>query len=522
MRRRRLAVLQFLVLFGLAITCSAAHADDPAAPWAPVAGLPLAEPQQVYAHDGVLKVTLDAELRTITVSDSKVVAQPFNGRLIGPTLHVRPGDTIEVTFRNATPQDTNIHFHGMHVSPKGDGDNVFRRFRPGTTVHTKVTLPLDHSPGTYWYHAHFHGLTEPQLMGGMSGLIVVEGLQRLLPRALRGMRQQQIAIRDLQTPESMPWSTALSSDSIDSQKPTMRLVNGLLQPRMALRSGETQLWRLANIGSDLFYDVQLQGHAFVVLAEDGSPKWRVRTVNHLVMAPGKRFDVLVVGGKPGRYVLRTRKYKRQEGFESLPEAKLMDVDVLPRRGGAHAPHVPSRLATPAGPVTGRVVHRRTFTFSFDFKSQQFARVNGQAFDPAKTNVAPRVNTVEEWTLRNATTEDHPFHIHVNDFQVVSVNGRPHHADGLQDVVIIPHRRGGRPGEVVIRIPFDQFTGHFVFHCHILAHEDAGMMMTVQVRRRGQAVTPPPGAAQAHGHMLRSRNALICRLRRLGATRLRTV
>jgi FtsP/CotA-like multicopper oxidase with cupredoxin domain len=500
---------------------AAAHADDPA-PWAPIAGLPLQEPQQLYAHHGVLKVTLDAELRTISVSGSDVVAQPFNGRLIGPTLHVRPGDTIDVTFRNATPQDTNIHFHGMHVSPKGDGDNVFRRFRAGTTVHTRVTLPLDHSPGTYWYHAHFHGLTEPQLMGGMSGLIVVEGLERLLPRSLRGVRQRQIAIRDLQTASSAPWATALSGEDIDVQKPTVRLVDARLQPRTALRSGETQLWRIANIGSDLFYDVQLDGHQFVVLAEDGSPKWRVRSVNHLVMPPGKRFDVLVVGGEPGRYVLRTRKYHREEGFEDLPEAKLMDVDVLPRRGRppASAP-LPTRLATPAGPVTGRVVKHRTFTFSFDLNSAQFARINGEAFDPTRTNVAPYVNTVEEWTLRNETGEDHPFHIHVNDFQVMSVNGKPFHASGLQDVVIIPHKRNGKAGEVVIRIPFDQFTGHFVFHCHILAHEDGGMMMTVQVRKRGAPVTPPPGAARAHRHMLRSQNALLCRLRKLGAN-LRTV
>jgi FtsP/CotA-like multicopper oxidase with cupredoxin domain len=495
---------------------AAAHADA-AAPWSPIAGLPLQEPQQLYARNGVLKVTLDAELRTISVSGSDVVAQPFNGRLIGPTLHVRPGDTIDVTFRNATPQDTNIHFHGMHVSPKGDGDNVFRRFRAGTTVHTRVTLPLDHSPGTYWYHAHFHGLTEPQLMGGMSGLIVVEGLERLLPRSLRGVRQRQIAIRDLQTASSAPWATALSGEDIDVQKPTVRLVDARLQPRTALRSGETQLWRIANIGSDLFYDVQLDGHRFVVLAEDGSPKWRVRSVNHLVMPPGKRFDVLVVGGTPGRYVLRTRRYHREEGFEDLPEAKLMDVDVLPGRGRPHASaSPPTRLATPAGPVRGRVVKRRTFTFSFDLNSAQFARINGQAFDPSKTNVAPYVNTVEEWTLRNVTTEDHPFHIHVNDFQVISVNGKPHHASGLQDVVIIPHKHNGKPGEVVIRIPFDQFTGHFVFHCHILAHEDGGMMMTVQVRKRGAPVTPPPGAAHAHRHMLRSQNALLCRLRKLGA------
>ena len=519
---RRLPAVLCAVVLALLLTPAAALAADAPAPWKPVSGLPLQEPQRLHARDGVLKVTLDAELRTISVSGSKVVAQPFNGRLIGPTLHVRPGDTIDVTFRNATPQDTNIHFHGMHVSPKGDGDNVFRRFRAGTTVHTRVTLPLDHSPGTYWYHAHFHGLTEPQLMGGMSGLIVVEGLEKLLPPKLRGIRQRQIAIRDLQTPQSMPWTTALSGEAIDVQKPTMRLVDARLQPRTALRSGETQLWRLANIGSDLFYDVQLEGHRFVVLAEDGSPKWRVRSVNHLVMPPGKRFDVLVVGGKPGRYVFRTLPYHREEGFEALPEAKLMDVDVLPRKGRPDVPAVPARLATPAGPVTGKVVKRRTFTFSFDFKSQEFARINGQAFDPTKTNVAPYVNTVEEWTLRNTTGEDHPFHIHVNDFQVMSVNGKRFHASGLQDVVIIPHKRNGRPGEVVIRIPFDQFTGHFVFHCHILAHEDGGMMFTVQVRKRGEPVTPPPGAAHAHQHMLRSSNALICRLRKLGATRLRTV
>lgn len=515
-----------------ALPAAAAQAQDPAAPpWTPVAGLALTEPVQAHPRNGVVRVTLDARLGTIDVSGSPVVAQPFNGRLIGPTLHVRPGDTIEVTFRNATPQDTNIHYHGMHVSPKRHHDNVFRTIRSGTTVRSSITLPRDHSPGTYWYHAHLHGLTEPQLMGGLSGLIVVEGLERLLPPALRGITQRQIAIRDLQVNADAPGWTALDANTIDVQKPTVRLVNGQLTPRTALRQGETQLWRLANIGSDLFYDVQLAGHKLTVLAEDGSPKWRVRSVDHLVMAPGKRFDVLVTGGAPGQYQLRTLAFP-QEGFEALPEAELMTVDVLPGTEQA-PPRVPRRLATPAGPITSMpVARKRTFTFSFA-NSAEFARINGKAFDPSRTNVAPYVNTVEEWTLRNVTTEDHPFHIHVNDFQVVSVNGRPYKADGLQDVVIIPHRdAAGRPGEVVIRIPFRHFTGHFVFHCHILAHEDGGMMQTVQVRRRGKPKTPPPGAMRQHRRMLRAqaqatsaeaarRWARICRLRERAA-RLRVV
>lgn len=491
-------------LLSLLALAPLAHAQDANLPaWAPISGLELTQPEQLHAQGGVLRVTLDAERKTISVSDSQVVAQPLKGQLVGPTLHVRPGETIEVIFRNATPETTNIHYHGLHVSPKGHSDNVFRTFRPGTTVRSKVTLPKTHSPGTYWYHAHFHGLTEPQVMGGMSGLIVVEGLERLLPKPLRAIPQRQIAIRDLQTSSTQPGWAALSASDIDPSSPSTRLVNGLLAPRTTLRSGETQLWRLANIGSDLFYDVQLEGHRLSVLAEDGSPAWRVRTVDHLVMPPGKRFDVLVEGGAAGTHQLRTLAYP-QEGFELLPQVDLMSVEVLPGEPLTPPPvPVPRRLDTPAGPITDRpVARKREFTFSFGTGKAFTALINGEVFDPTKTNVAPIVNTVEEWTLRNDSDEEHPFHIHVNDFQVMSVNGKPYRARNLQDVVTIPKKEHGKPGEVVIRIPFDHFTGHFVFHCHILGHEDAGMMMTVQVRRRGQRPTPPPGAKHHASHLVR--------------------
>lgn len=492
--------LAALIATVLAIAAAApAHADQGTI-WAPVAGLPLTSPLQVHAQHGILKVTLDASLETITVSGSKVRAQPFNGSLIGPTLHVRPGDTIEVTFRNATPQNTNIHFHGMHVSPKGEGDNVFRTFRPGTTVHSKITLPKDHSTGSYWYHAHYHGLTDPQLSGGMSGLIIVEGIKKLLPRKLRDVAEKQVIIRDLQTNPDDPSSVAMSFNEMDSQGPTTRLVNGLLKPRTALRSGETQLWHVANISSDLFYDVQLEGHRFSVIAQDGTPVWKVQRQGHLVMPPGRRFDVLVTGGAPGNHQLRTLAYP-QEGFESLPQVDLMQVDVLPADQPEPAPVIPRRLKTGAGPIEGHAVKHRTFKFRFGTNAQGgfAALINGEQFDPTKTNVRAVLGTVEEWKLVNDSTEDHPFHIHVNDFQVMSVNGKPYHAVGLQDVVSIPHKVHGKAGVVVIRMRFEDFTGHFVFHCHILGHEDAGMMMTVDVVKPGQKATPPPGAAEHAAH-----------------------
>jgi suppressor of ftsI len=405
-------------------------------------------------------------------------------------LHVQPGDTLDVTIRNATSERTNIHYHGLHVSPRGRSDNVFRTFRPGQTVKSIVHIPTDHSPGTYWYHVHLHGLTEEQVMGGMSGLLVVEGLKKLLPRELRGVRERQLAVRDVQHQGD---SIIMNGADINVQAPTTRLVNGLLLPRFGLKSGETQLWRIANIGADIFYDIQLTGHRLHVIAEDGSPVWRVWSAKHLVLPPGKRYDVLVQGGKPGSYAFRTLKY--DEGFQLLPTTKLASVAV---RGPAARPDLdlPQRLDTPAeSPANLPVRRRRTFTFSFDVSDTEFARINGEAWGPNETNVAPLLGSVEEWTLRNVTGEDHPFHIHVNDFQVMKVNGRPYRANGLQDVVVIP-----KHGSVVIRNPFDRFTGHYVFHCHILGHEDGGMMKTVQVLRRGQKPTPPPGAHTMERHL----------------------
>jgi suppressor of ftsI len=497
MRHRAVvAAVLALVLTGALVTGLAVRGSDAATvpsptSWDPKPGLPFHEPLQLHARSGVLKVELTAERGMIDVSGSRVIAQPFNGRLIGPTLHVRPGDTIEATIKNATDEDTNIHWHGLHVRPTGISDNVFRTFRPGQTVRSVVDLPPDHAPGTFWYHVHLHGLTEGQVMGGLSGLLVVEGLKRLLPRPLRGVKERQFAIRSLQTEGD---AVVTDDEQIDPTQPTALLVNGLLLPRLSLRSGETQLWRIGNIGSDLFYDVSLDGHVMTVIAEDGSPVWRVHRANHLILPPGKRYDVLVTGGGPGDYAFKTLRY--DQGFSYGPRLDLAHVTVTGPPASSRPPAMPRALDTPNEPIGRRpVMRRRRFVFSFGTGSTFRALINGEQFTVGKNNVVPILGTVEEWTLINESPEDHPFHIHVNDFQVMSVNGRRVRATGLQDVVLIP-KNGGR---VVIRNPFDDFTGHYVFHCHILGHEDAGMMQTVDVIRRGQRPTPPPGGGMAHMH-----------------------
>ena len=138
--------------------------------------------------------------------------------------------------------------------------------------------------------------------------------------------------------------------------------------------------------------------------------------------------------------------------------------------------MPTSLAPRAALEESDVVKRRTMVFSEDEKTNVFY-INGKSFDANRVDVAPKLGTVEEWTLKNTSEEQHPFHIHVNDFQVISVDGERYDAQGLQDTVpLLPGK------DVVIRTRFADFTGKFVFHCHILNHEDAGMMAVVDVVR----------------------------------------
>jgi suppressor of ftsI len=557
--RRTLAIIVAIAALMLpaCINTGSTTATSTTAKWEPIPGAPFEEPEQIQSDNKTLEVQLVAGVRSgtkINVSGSDLGVQPFTAysggrplptKLTGPTLRVKPGDTIKVTFVNqlGTGARTNIHYHGLHVDPKEIGDNIFRTFDNGKTYQSEVTLPDNHRLGTYWYHVHYHGISDEQVMGGLAGLLIVEGIEQLLPPKLRNVPQRQLAFQAIQTciqPQGNPPPPLQCGDSIVGQKhinfnnvPSTRLVNGLYQPTFSMKSGQYELWRLANTSSDVFYLIRLEGHEFNVIAESGTAVSDISARSELLLPPGQRFDVLVLGGSPGQD-------RRQHRLLSLPYAQHADGNLNPRPvptsaetlatvtvtaadpGAAAAPALPEGLVPEqdlSNPAvveglfsTPDVIHRR---FRFLYGSRPFRGLiqvwneekqawEGEAFKPDMMPIAnPVVGTVEEWTLENHTSDDHPFHIHVNDFQVLSVNGRPYDANGLQDVVNIPKQyRNGEgkvvPGEVVIRSEFTDFTGWFVFHCHILQHEDLGMMATVQVRANAKAPTTPP--PEVHGSM----------------------
>ncbi|HSO55483.1 MAG TPA: multicopper oxidase domain-containing protein, partial [Actinomycetes bacterium] len=154
--------------------CSTQGGDDDAPGTTPAApttaprdeGQPFAQPQELRSANGVLRVTLTAEEREVTIAGVRVRGRVFNGSFVAPTLRVRPGDRLEVTLVNKLAQ-TNLHTHGFHVTPQADSDNDFPMVQPGATASYVYELSERFSPGTYWYHPHMHGEVESQIFGGM-------------------------------------------------------------------------------------------------------------------------------------------------------------------------------------------------------------------------------------------------------------------------------------------------------------------------------------------------------------------
>jgi suppressor of ftsI len=416
-----------------------------------------AEPAEIDSEGGVLHATLVVSHHDAEVAEQRFVATLYNDALVGPTLRVRPGDVIELTLVNELDEPTNLHFHGLHVSPSGDADNVFREVAAGESARYVVKIPDDHEPGTFWYHSHQHHLSYGQVLGGLSGLILVEGMDDLLPPEMKGIEERIVALKDFEV-------------SSDPETATVRTVNGQVNPALTIAPGETQLWHLANIGSELFYEVALPGSVFHVIAEDGYPVWQTWDAEKLVLPSGKRYDVLVQGGDSGSTPLKSLPYF--QGCVVCPELTLATL-LSSGETGVALP-LPTSLVPRSDLGAVNVDRERTLTFSSNDEAGTYF-INDRLFNPGRVDQTVRLGSVEEWTLRNEDPDEHPFHIHVNDFEVISVNGNPYDAHGRQDTVILPGN-----GEVVIRIPFDDFPGKFVYHCHIMFHGDGGMMGVVEV------------------------------------------
>ncbi len=450
-------------------------------------GDPLVQPPVIHSQNGVLTATLTESVGPARVGDTDVVgAWTYNGFYVGPTLMANPGDLLDLTIVNQLPQPTNLHTHGLHVSPLGNSDNVLLNIEPTKSRRFQIQIPPDHPQGLYWYHPHDHGFVGDQISQGLSGLLVVGRADGGAPE-LNGLTQQLIELKNALIVNGQMTRQDDGKNDPDAQIYT---VNGQLNPLLTMRPGEQQVFNVANIGNEAYYDLKLvdqngQEQPLYQVAEDGNPFTQVVPNADLLLPSGQRWSLLIQGGQAGQtWTLQTAGYNM--GFYTWPPTTLMTITF---QGTPVAPRpIPTSLTPPNNPYVdlrqlpeSQIAQQRTVEFSQEFNSQGVFvfKINGAPF-PDNPVFQPRLNTVEEWTLSNPTTDDHPFHLHTNPFQVVSSTDSSNGVNNGEDVVNVPRAVNGVPGKVVIRVMFRDFIGVNAYHCHLVGHEDIAMMALSQV------------------------------------------
>ena len=441
-------------------------------------------PREITSRNGILSTTLEVSTRRTEVDGQAVTTTIYNGEYMPPVLRLKPGDTLALRLVNNAAVATNQHYHGLNVSPRINpdatvSDNVFVHTEPGKTTDYRVTIPAAHHPGLYWYHSHQHGSSEQQVMGGLSGGLVIEGLLEPLPE-YEGIKERIVLLKDIQIgPDGK-----VPSD-IDSSAPTHRTVNGQTDPVMTIAPGETQLLRIGNIGANMYYRLKLPGHTLYELARDGIRHNQLVPFDELLLPPGSRSEILIQGGDAGRYELKSLAINTGPLGDTAPEVKLMTVVSQGMSQTRRA--LPTALPAVEDFRNLPVAQRRTITFQESADGNNFYIDSGNGpvqFDMARVDASMRSGTVEEWTILNPTGEWHTFHIHQTDFQVTEVNGIARQFVGHQDNVNVAYQADASspPGQVKLIIDFrdPNIVGKFVYHCHILEHEDGGMMAVAEV------------------------------------------
>jgi suppressor of ftsI len=446
----------------LIAACNSAPATDRAGG---ISAETFRDPPVVASSAGNLKVSLTPRLSTVSVAGHEATLMAYNGLYTPPTLRVHPGDTIRLRFMNALSEPTSLHTHGLTVSPRGNSDNVFLHVAPGQTQDYEFRLPANHPPGLFWYHPHPHGFSDEQVRNGMAGGLIVEGLLDSFP-TLRHLPERLLFLKGLQLENGRVVITHIGEHVI-------RTINGVVNPVIVLHPRETELWRIGNQSADLYFLLTLDSHHFKLVARDGNRRSRISTADTIRLSPGARAEVLVTAGAPGVYLLRTGNIDTGPEGNQYPGTVMATVRV---EGPPATPVALPPALLPVEDLRGRVTNRRTIVFS-ETADGDTLFIDGKTFDPNRTDVHVKLGAIEEWTIRNMGVELHTFHIHQGPFQLVSINSVPQPVDDHRDIVDVPIG-----GEVKVIIPFTNplIVGRFVFHCHILSHEDKGMMATIEV------------------------------------------
>jgi FtsP/CotA-like multicopper oxidase with cupredoxin domain len=555
-----LRVALFAILLGLAPTT--ALADGGVCPRA-AAQSEVGQPPDIYSVNGEINIQMNY-LTSMDDAGRTLFCFVTPDGLESPTLHVNPGDTIRIRLTNMVPaspggmhekmlapttacgdttmtdSSVNMHFHGTNTSPTCHSDEVIHTLiNSGETFQYVLHIPKDEPPGLYWYHPHVHGTASMMVQGGATGAIEVEGIANVQP-AVAGLPQRFLVLRDQQFVEDPSRGAGLPAVPFwDTTINYVPVIFPTYKPAIIkMQSGSQEFWRVVNAGANTIMDVQVQydgvPQPLQIVAFDGVPtgskdgrrQGTIITQTDIMLMPSGRAEFIVAA--PPSSV-------RKAQFVTLGIDGGPASDVNPARPFANivTTDAPAHLTNVARPVgaqrklrfddlaNARVTTHRDLYFSeyfqaFGFHEKEaatfFITVDGAKetlFDP---NNPPAIVTtqgsVEEWRIENRTEELHGFHMHQIHFLVTAINDVPipKKQQQLYDVFEVPYWNGdsGIPyPSITAKLDFrGPDVGDFVYHCHILDHEDGGMMAIIRVlppggNKRAQTTGNARAAAARH-------------------------
>jgi FtsP/CotA-like multicopper oxidase with cupredoxin domain len=533
----------------------------------PAPGSTVEEPEDLRSQNGVLQAQLTANNMALANGSARYCYTDAAGHE-SPTLRVHPGDLVILHLKNAlthlnhagtAPMDmhlhahasansctsgimtavsTNLHFHGLTIPPVCHQDDVLKTsVQPGDApFEYRFRVPRDEPPGLYWYHPHIHGFSKDQVLGGASGALIVEGIERA-KKATAGLPERVLIIRDLDliNPGAPPAKSEpvvpkfmidrdgdAANNGTGFGKPAKDLsINYVPVPYpdyppavIEMRPAERQLWRVLNASAITYLNLSVLFNRVPqplgLVAMDGVPmnqndslKDSVDPQTHIGLPPGARVEFIVTGppqGVTGLFVTRT--VDTGPGGENDPNRMLAKIVV-----SANAPESPSTLQSSPKPLPpssqtwlGAVppVRIRHLYFSEKLTDPNnpasaiefYLTVDGEKprmFDMSSNipNIVAQEGTVEDWIIENRSQELHAFHIHQLHFLLLDYMGRQVNEDFLRDTVNVPYYDGRSLAYPSVRLRMDfrdpNTVGTFVYHCHLLEHEDKGMMGTIEVK-----------------------------------------
>ncbi|MGF1460326.1 MAG: multicopper oxidase family protein [Leptolyngbyaceae cyanobacterium] len=443
-------------------------------------------PTRYVSQGGLLDLGLQARRQTVRLGDRAATLLTYNGQVPGPLLEVQAGDTVQLKFENQLEQPTNLHFHGLHIPPTGHADNVFLVVPVGAIQHYEFEVPKQHPGGLFWYHPHYHGLVAEQVFGGLAGPLIVRGQVDEIPE-IQAAHEAILVLQDFDLDRQGELREPMPMFRRWGRQGGLMTANGTRQPTVTIpRSGLLRL-RLLNASASRIYRLRLQGHPWHLIGLDsGTLPEPVELTEDLILAPGERADLLVPGNRePGAYTLVSlpydrgiahmmgglgRAHHRRLGTGADPQA------IAQLQYGETAIEVPlpkTLLPTATLPTS---IRQREFVLDHGIAQGQSFLINGQGFEHDRIDTTVQLGTVEDWRIVNNAGMDHPFHIHTNAFQITRQGNRAFPLQVWKDVVNVKAYES-----VDLRIAFTDFEGKTLYHCHILDHEDQGMMGILSIQ-----------------------------------------